>query len=89
MPKIQNDRSTFMDSGKAVAISFVWISLQLLTSWISLCDCLKDRLGVDGAVLIWISLYLTNCKQKKLIIGQFSEVFLLFGVPQGLFCLTS
>ena len=45
---------------------------------------LHDWFCLDGTVLLWIKIYLSNCKQKIKIGDSFSEAVILpFGVPQG------
>ena len=49
-----------------------------------LYDCLHDWFGLDGTVLLWIKLYLSNQKQKKIKIGDSSSEAVIFPfVPQG------
>ena len=49
-----------------------------------LYDCLHDWFGLDGTVLSWTKLYLSNRKQKIKIGDSFSEAVILpFRVPQG------
>ena len=42
-------------------------------------DCLHDWFGLDGTVLLWIRLYLSNRKQKIKIGDSFSEAVILQG----------
>ena len=83
--KIQNDIALSVDSGKAVALTLLDLSAAFDTIDHSLLyDCLHDWFGLDGTVLSWIKLYLSNRKQKIKIGDSFSEVVILpFGVPQG------
>ena len=81
--KIQNDIAFSVDSGKAVALTLLDLSAAFDTIDHSLLyDCLHDRFGLDGTVLLWIKLYLSNRKQK-IKIGFSESVILPFGVPQG------
>ena len=83
--KIQNDIAFSVDSGKAVAQTLLDLSAAFDTiDHCLLYDCLHDWFGLDGTVLLWIKLYLSNRKQKIKIGDSFSEsVILPFGVPQG------
>ena len=83
--KIQNDIAFSVDSGKAVAVTLLDLSAAFDTIDHSLLyDCLHDWFGLDGTVLLWIKLYLSNRKQKIKIGDSFSEAVILpFGFPQG------
>ena len=65
--KIQNDIAFSVDSGKAVALTLLDLSVAFDTIDHSLLyDCLHDWFGLDGTVLFEIKSYLSNQKQKKL-----------------------
>ena len=83
--EIQNDIILSVDSGKAVALTLLDLSVAFDTIDHSLLyDCLHDWFGLDGTVLSWIKSYLSNRKQKIKIGDSFSEAVILpFGVPQG------
>ena len=83
--EIQNDITLSVDSGKAVALTLLDLSVVFDTIDHSLLyDCLHDWFGLDGTVLSWIKSYLSNRKQKIKIGDSFSEAVILpFGVPQG------
>ena len=75
--KIQNDIALSMDSGKAVALTLLDLSVAFDTTDHSLLyDCLHDWFGLDSTVLSWIKSYLSNRKQKI-------KIILPFGVQQG------
>ena len=82
--KIQNDITVSMDFGKAVALTLLDHSVTFNTSDHNiLLNCLKDWFSVDGTVLKWIKLYLSNRRQKVKIGNSFSDAFSLpYGVPQ-------
>ena len=64
--KIQNDIAFSVNSGKAVALTLLDLSAAFHTIDHSLLyDCLHDWFGLDGTVLLWIKLYLSNRKQKN------------------------
>ena len=64
--KIENDKALSVDSGKAVALTLLDLSVAFDTIDYSLLyDCLHDWFGLDGTVLSWIKFYLSNHKQKK------------------------
>ena len=83
--KIQNDIALSVDSGKAVALTLLDLSVAFDTIDHSiLYDCLHDWFGLDGTVLLRIKSYLSNHKQKIKIDDSFSEAVILpFGVSQG------
>ena len=83
--KIQNDIALSVDSGKAVALTLLDLSVAFdMIDHSLLYDCLHDWFGLDGTVLSWIKSYLSNRKQKIKIGDSFSEAVILpFGVPQG------
>ena len=83
--KIQNDISTSVDSGKAVALTLLDQSTAFdMIDHSVLHDCLKEWFGVDGTVLTWRDSYLTNHKQKIKLGNNFPEAFNLpIGVPKG------
>ena len=83
--KIQNDIAASMDSGKAVALTLLDLSVAFDTiDHNILFNCLKDWFGVDGTVLRWIKSYLSNRRQKVKIGNSFADGFSLpYGVPQG------
>ena len=87
--KIQNDIALSVDSGKAVALKLLDLSVAFHTIDHSLLhDCLRGWFGLDGTVLLWIKLYLSNCKQK-IKIGFCEAVILPFGVPKAPFWVLS
>ena len=74
--KIQNDIAASMDSGKAVALTLLDLSVAFDTiDQIILFNCLRDWFGVDGALLRWSKSYLSNCKQKVKLDNSFSDAF--------------
>ena len=83
--KIQNNVSLSEDSGKAMALTLLDLSMVFDTiDHPLLYDCLHDWFGLDGGVLLWNKSYLSNCKRKIKIGDNFSEAVILpFGVPQG------
>ena len=83
--KIQKDRAAVMDSGKAVAPTLLDLSAAFDTiDHNILFNCLRDWLGMDGTVLMWIKSYLTNLRQKVKLGISFLDAFSLpYGVPQG------
>ena len=59
--KIQNDIAASMDSGKAVELTLLDLSVAFSTiDHDILFNCLRDWFGVDGSVLRWIKSYLSN-----------------------------
>ena len=63
--KIQNNIAFSVDSGKAVALTLLDLSVVFDTIDHSLLyDCLHDWFGLYGTVLLWIKSYLSNQKQK-------------------------
>ena len=90
--KIQNDIDLSVDSGKAVALTLLDLSVAFdRIDYSLLYDCLHDRFGLDGTVLLWTKAYLSNHKQKKIKIGDsFSEAVILpFSVPKALYWVLS
>ena len=83
--KIQNDVGASVDSGKAVALTFLDLSAAFdAIDHNILFNCLGDWFGLDGTVLMWIKSYLTNCRQKVKLGNSFSDAFSLPNdVPQG------
>ena len=62
--KIQNDMSTYVDSGKAVALALLYLCTNFdMTDHSILHECLKEWFGTG---LMWIDFYLT--KHKSIII---------------------
>ena len=62
--EIKNNLSIFVDSGKAVVLTF-WITLQLLILLITpLKNCLKLWFGGDGTAMMSINFYFYNHKQN-------------------------
>ena len=63
--KMQNDIALSVDSGKAVALTLLDLSVAFDTIDHSLLyNCLHDWFGLEGTVLLWIKSYLSNRKQK-------------------------
>ena len=79
-----------------MTLLFRWTRVRLLLShyWTSsafgtidhtiVFNCLRDWLGMDGTVMIWIKSYLANHRQKVKLGNSFLDAFSLpYGVPQG------
>ena len=83
--KAQNDFAASMDSGKAVSLTMLDLSVAFDTIDCNiLLSCLKDWFGIDGIVLRWIKSYLSNRKQKVKIGKSFLDAFSLpYEVSQG------
>ena len=83
--KIQNGIAASMDSGKAVPLTLLDLSVAFDTiDHDILFNLLKGWFVVDGTVLRWIKSYLSNRKQKVKLGNSFSDAFSLpYGVPQG------
>ena len=84
--KMQNNIATLLDSGKAVALTFLDLSAAFDTiDHNILFNCLRDWFGVDGTVLRWIKSYLSNRKQKvKLVIAFQMPFHSLMEYPRAL-----
>ena len=82
---MQNDIAASMDSGKAVALTLLDLSVAFDTiDHDILFNSLRDWFGVDDTVLRWIKSYLSNHKQKVKLGNSFSDAFSLpYDVPQG------
>ena len=74
-----------MDSGKAVNLILLDFSETFDTiDYNIIFNCLSDRFGVDGTLLMWIKSYLTNHRQKVKFGNSFLDALSLpYGVPQG------